>query len=71
MFQNFGWNVVILKYGTLLQARLRASPAATRSRQWIDDCPNQLYSALVFQGGAAWRERLLDAIWRPGPGHAR
>jgi pyruvate dehydrogenase E1 component len=24
--------------------------------------PNQLYSALVFQGGAAWRKRLLIDI---------
>src|SRR5690606_1676327 len=23
------------------------------------DCPNSLYSALVFQGGAAWRRQLL------------
>ena len=33
-------------------ARLRASPAASACKQWIDDCPNMLYSALVFQGGA-------------------
>ena len=36
-------------------------------RQWIDRCPNQLYSALVFQGGAAWRKRLLDEIGDQGP----
>jgi pyruvate dehydrogenase E1 component len=35
-------------------------------RQWIDRCPNQLYSALVFQGGAAWRKRLLDEIGDQG-----
>ena len=35
-------------------------------RQWIDNCPNQLYSALVFQGGAAWRRRLLDGIGDQG-----
>jgi len=28
-------------------------PGGERLRQWIDNCPNQLYSALVFQGGAA------------------
>src|SRR5207247_1607523 len=37
-----------------------------RLRQWIDSCPNQLYSALVFQGGAAWRRRLLDEIGDQG-----
>ncbi len=35
-------------------------------RQWIDRCPNQLYSALVFQGGAAWRKRLIDEIGDQG-----
>ncbi|MCA9774476.1 MAG: hypothetical protein KC466_18805, partial [Myxococcales bacterium] len=25
---------------------------------WIDDCPNQLYSAFTFKGGSVWRERL-------------
>src|SRR6202030_4353205 len=34
---------------------------------WIDSCPNQLYSALVFQGGAAWRKRLNDEIGDQGP----
>ena len=27
-------------------------------RRWIDDCPNSLYSALVFKGGRGWREHL-------------
>src|SRR5262249_42141154 len=35
-------------------------------RQWIDTCPNQLYSALVFQGGPAWRKRLLDDLGDQG-----
>ena len=34
--------------------------------QWIDNCANQLYSALTFQGGAAWRKRLLDDIGDQG-----
>src|ERR1700682_695296 len=61
MFQAFGWDVVILKYGSLLNAAFR-EPGGEALRQWIDNCPNQLYSALVFQGGAAWRKRLLDEI---------
>ncbi|MET0631210.1 MAG: transketolase, partial [Xanthobacteraceae bacterium] len=65
LFRDFGWEVVILKYGSLLQAAFR-EPGGERLRQWIDNCPNQLYSALVFQGGAAWRKRLLDEIGDQG-----
>ena len=65
LFRNFGWDVVVLKYGALQQAAFR-EPGGERLRQWIDNCPNQLYSALVFQGGAAWRKRLLDEIGDQG-----
>ena len=56
-FGSVGWNVVNLKYGRRLQAAF-GGPAGGALKQWIDDCPNQLYSALVFKGGAAWREHL-------------
>ncbi len=65
LFRNFGWDVVVLKYGALQQAAF-AEPGGEVLRQWIDNCPNQLYSALVFQGGAAWRKRLLDEIGDQG-----
>jgi pyruvate dehydrogenase E1 component len=65
LFRAFGWDVVILKYGTLLEAAF-AEPGGAALRTWIDNCPNQLYSALVFQGGAAWRKRLLDDIGDQG-----
>lgn len=65
LFRAFGWDVVILKYGSLLEEAFR-EPGGERLRQWIDDCPNQLYSALVFQGGAAWRRHLLDDIGDQG-----
>jgi pyruvate dehydrogenase E1 component len=65
LFKNFGWDVVILKYGSLLEAAFR-EPGGDRLREWIDTCPNQLYSALVFQGGAAWRKRLNDDIGDQG-----
>src|SRR5213595_736153 len=65
LFKNFGWDVVILKYGALQQAAFR-EPGGETLRQWIDRCPNQLYSALVFQGGAAWRKRLMDEIGDQG-----
>jgi pyruvate dehydrogenase E1 component len=65
IFRNFGWDVVILKYGSLLEAAF-AEPGGERLRDWIDNCPNQLYSALTFQGGAAWRKRLHDDIGDQG-----
>ena len=37
-------------------------PGGDKLKAWIDACPNPLYSALVFQGGAAWRKRLNDEI---------
>jgi pyruvate dehydrogenase E1 component len=66
LFRNFGWDVVILKYGSLLEAAF-AEPGGERLRTWIDQCPNQLYSALVFQGGAAWRRHLNDDLGDQGP----
>jgi pyruvate dehydrogenase E1 component len=57
LFRDFGWDVVILKYGSLLQAAFN-EPGGDKLRDWIDNCPNQLYSALVFGGSAAWRKHL-------------
>src|SRR5205814_8336258 len=65
LFENFGWDVVIVKYGSLQEAAFR-EPGGDTLRKWIDSCPNQLYSALVFQGGAAWRKRLNDEIGDQG-----
>ena len=56
-FSAVGWQVVTLKYGKLLEAAF-ARPGGDVLRQWIDDCPNDLYAALTFKGGAAWREHL-------------
>ncbi|WP_416068732.1 transketolase (plasmid) [Rhizobium sp. YTUHZ045] len=66
IFRNFGWDVVILRHGSLQEAAF-AEPGGDKLRQWIEACPNQLYSALTFQGGAAWRKRLLDEIGDQGP----
>ena len=65
LFKNFGWDVVIVKYGSLQQAAFK-EPGGDRLKAWIDNCPNQLYSALVFAGGAAWRKRLNRRDRRPG-----
>ncbi|TAN00054.1 MAG: transketolase, partial [Rhizobiaceae bacterium] len=65
MFRNFGWDVVVLKHGKLQQATF-AEPGGEQLRDWIDACPNQLYSALTFQGGAAWRKRLMGDLGDQG-----
>ena len=57
LFENMGWRVVTLKYGKLLD-RAFARPGGDALRDWIDTCPNSLYAALTFKGGAAWRDHL-------------
>jgi pyruvate dehydrogenase E1 component len=65
IFKTFGWDVVVLKYGALLEAAFK-EPGGERLRAWIDRCPNQLYSVLTFQGGAGWRKRLEDELGDQG-----
>jgi len=66
LFRAFGWEVVVLKYGALLQSAF-GEPGGEKLRAWIDACPNSLYSSLLFQGGAAWRKRLNDELGDQGP----
>jgi pyruvate dehydrogenase E1 component len=66
LFKAFGWDVVIVKNGSL-QEEAFAEPGGEALRTWIDSCPNQLYSALTFQGGAAWRKRLMNDLGDQGP----
>ena len=56
-FRSVGWEIVTVKYGKRLQAAFEG-PAGEALKHWIDTCPNQLYSALTFKGGAAWRKHL-------------
>lgn len=65
IFDAFGWDVVRIKYGRLQRAAFQ-EPGGERLREWIDNCPNQLYSALTFMGGAVWRERLMDELGDQG-----
>ncbi len=65
IFEAMGWQVVVLKYGSLQQAAFREQGGA-KLKAWIDSCPNGEYSALTFQGGAAWRKRLLDDLGDQG-----
>ena len=43
-----------------------AEPGGEALRRWIDNCPNQMYAALCFQGGAAFRKHLQDDIGDQG-----
>src|SRR5947207_10633937 len=66
LFGMMGWRVVTLKYGKRLQAAF-ARPDGEHLREWIDACPNSLYSALVYKGGEGWREHLRRDLNRyPG-----
>ncbi|PQO24112.1 transketolase [Rhodobacteraceae bacterium WD3A24] len=65
IFTAFGWKVVRLKYGALQRAAFEEE-GGEALREWIDACPNPLYSALTYQGGAAWRKRLMDDIGDQG-----
>jgi len=66
IFEAFGWDVVRVKYGRLQRAAF-SEPGGEALRKWIDDCPNQLYAALTFMGGAVWRDRLMNDLGDQGP----
>jgi len=61
IFETCGWRVVTLKYGKR-QREAFAQPGGKTLEEWIDNCPNAEFAALTYQGGAAWRERLLADI---------
>ena len=65
IFDAFGWDVVRVKYGALQRAAFK-EPGGDALRDWIDACPNQDYSALVYQGGVVWRKRLMDDLGDQG-----
>ncbi len=58
LFRDMGWRVVTLKYGRRLEAAF-SRPGGASLRGWVNECPNSTYSALTFQGGAAWRQAML------------
>ena len=61
IFETCGWRVVTLKHGKLQQAAF-AQPGGEHLRDWIDTTPNAEFAALTYQGGTAWRARLMDDI---------
>ncbi len=61
IFETCGWRVVTLKYGKRQQAAF-AKPGGKTLEQWVDNCPNADFAALTYQGGRAWRKRLVKDI---------
>lgn len=61
VFRDMEWNVITLKYGSLLREAF-AGRGGEALRAWIDDCPNSMYSILASRGGSAWRSQLLSDL---------
>src|SRR5512146_2036955 len=55
IFRSCGWRTVELRYGKKLGAALAKYPAIGG---WLEALPNADHSALLYQGGAAWRARI-------------
>ena len=63
IFRTFGWRALTLKYGKA-QREAFTRPGGKDLQGWIDACSNADYAALTYQGGAAWRARLVSDIGR-------
>ncbi|MBB3763163.1 transketolase [Sphingomicrobium lutaoense] len=57
IFASCGWRTVELRYGKRLRAALDGK-GGKAVREWLDRLPNADFSALHYQGGAAWRQRI-------------
>jgi pyruvate dehydrogenase E1 component len=55
IFRTCGWRVVELRHGKKLTAALANQPAL---KNWLEALPNADHSALLYQGGGAWRARI-------------
>ena len=58
IFRTCGWRVLTLKQGKQQRA-VFARPGGAAIGAWIDNCPNAEFAALTYQGGSAWRARLM------------
>lgn len=61
IFETCGWRVLTLKYGVQQRAAFER-PGGQSLQEWIDTCPNADFAVLTYQGGAAWRARLMADI---------
>ncbi|WP_260483454.1 transketolase [Sphingomicrobium flavum] len=57
IFASCGWRTVELRYGKKLAKALKAKGAKPVA-DWLEALPNADFSALHYQGGAAWRARI-------------
>ena len=62
-FRAVGWNVITLKYGKVLYEAFQ-KPGGKALKTWLNDCPNDIYCALTYQGGAEWRKQILGDVPR-------
>lgn len=63
-FKSYGWRVIELKYGRQLSAFLQ-QPGGHLVKDWLEKCPHDLYSALVYKQASGWREQLKQDIKDP------
>jgi len=61
IFETTGWRVITLKHGKLQRAAF-TRPGGKSLEDWIENCPNAEFAVLTYQGGAAWRARLMADI---------
>jgi len=61
IFRSCGWRTVELRFGKKLSAAIAKFPAIG---EWLDALPNADHSALLYQGGAAWRARIEADLGR-------
>ncbi|HMT45207.1 MAG TPA: transketolase, partial [Chakrabartia sp.] len=61
IFETCGWRVITLKSGKLQRAVFKR-PGGKAIEEWIETCPNAEFAVLTYQGGAAWRARLMADI---------
>jgi pyruvate dehydrogenase E1 component len=59
IFRTCGWRVVELRHGKRLAAALAEHP---HLKGWLEALPNADHSALLYQGGAAWRARIEQDV---------
>ena len=61
IFETCGWRVITLNHGKLQLAAF-PRPGGKAIEEWIETCPNADFAVLTYQGGAAWRARLMADI---------
>ncbi|MEA1072909.1 transketolase [Sphingomonas sp. LY160] len=65
IFASCGWRTVELRHGKRLAAALAANKPVA---DWLDALPNADHSALLYQGGAAWRSRIEGDVGKEASG---